>query len=631
MRISDYLLQEILAKIGTETRKIGKTIVCRCPICKGDNDFRAGHNAIVNINADPEKSNVFCQSGCFGNKGYTRTELVKKLNLYSLLDIQPFDENRKRTKPAPESQAKPEPETDTDIKEIERLLSAEIPPILWDRTAESYKNIGLTEWNHENRLLFSLSGGTTITRNAGNIKWKWFGRQPIFNHLTDKKLVFIASGVAEWLIVDWLGVDYIVLPSDSQKARIADFKAELQGKAVIILPDADKPGVDSFQKVINTVKENAPRVHVAGFYPDHDFRDYCRRVAPEFKNKQDFIDALKLNIFTELGGSESADTVNDDEIFNLIPVGEIKPEQDDVKPEPAKAEPDDYDKTIADLWNEVRPELILNKFYKKTLSIIAGNSGAGKTYISIQQSITAALAGKKVCLWPSEDIGFMGQRIRETIEFLELSSEQINKIKENLIIRYEVAKPIFSKKYGYERDEKAVEWFINYILLRKLDLLILDSFNRFSSGLQENMPSEIGQFMNVWHEISLKTNCAVVFLHHLSQAGLSLTMESSMADKQGAVRGAGAILATARANFIFLSDKDIKNKKYLQALDSSNYLESGKTEEYYMPFKMPDDANSNYEYQEKSEPVKEKSAGRPRGGRLFANKNNDNECDEVFL
>ena len=263
---------------------------------------------------------------------------------------------------------------------VEELLSAEIPPIIWDKNADSFKGIRLTQYAGENRLLFNLPNGTTIIRNAGSIKWKWQGKQPIFNRLTDKNIVFFASGVAEWLILDWLGFDYIVLPSDSKKNSIAEFKEKLKDKAVVILPDNDQSG--SFQNVIDSVKSNLSNSYVftADFYKDKDFRDYCRRVLSEpdsFKDKESFIESLFYNIWILAGGSEATDdNITEDALFNkikgaslpLLPESKSAVKIDNKNPiifyDPSVKEYAIFDDDLCYLKKDRATEFIKNTLYK---------------------------------------------------------------------------------------------------------------------------------------------------------------------------------------------------------------------------------------------------------------------------
>ncbi|MHB1647030.1 MAG: hypothetical protein ACYCSW_11100 [bacterium] len=379
-KISDYTILEYLFSNGTETRKIGNEIVCRCPVCKGDNDFKAGHNCQVNI----ESNTIFCHSGC---GTFTRTKLINALDLWDRLDIPPFIPKDEFVKSKKQETAIYTPIINNieNKPEIERLLSIEIPPILWDRDAESFKNINILKNYHNsgNRLIFNVSADGKVIRNGisadgNNIKWKWNGKQPIFNKLTDKKLIFFASGVAEYLILDWLGLDYIVLPSDSLKLKLTGFREQLKNKAIIILPDKDVKG--SFDGVIKIIKENAAKIHVCNFYQDHDFRDYCHRIADNFKTKQEFIDALELNIFTELGGSESADCVIEDDIYNLV--------YETAEPEQAEKEQDYSQYLISNLITNIKPIVDIRvmglKIQYQSIFGIVGATSAGKTDTLLQ-------------------------------------------------------------------------------------------------------------------------------------------------------------------------------------------------------------------------------------------------------
>ena len=79
-KISDYSVYDILSAAGVETQKAGTKTVCRCPVCKpGEPLHKDNHEAIVNVET------LFCFSE---DRAYTRTELIERLDLFDILNIQ---------------------------------------------------------------------------------------------------------------------------------------------------------------------------------------------------------------------------------------------------------------------------------------------------------------------------------------------------------------------------------------------------------------------------------------------------------------------------------------------------------------------------------------------------------------
>ena len=87
-KISDYSISDILQAAGIETKKIGNTTVCRCPICHFGETLKSGQHE-AQINDNQTVPTLVCHS-C--GKAYTRTELIERLDLFDVLKIQKWQE-----------------------------------------------------------------------------------------------------------------------------------------------------------------------------------------------------------------------------------------------------------------------------------------------------------------------------------------------------------------------------------------------------------------------------------------------------------------------------------------------------------------------------------------------------------
>ena len=648
-KISDYSISDILNAAGVETMKTGNNIVCRCPICHANEPLRKD-NFEAQINDNNDVPTLFCHS-C--GKAYNRTELINILNLYDVLGIERYDNNnyrpqpqrpvviKKKEKPAPAPVVAP---AIIDKAEIERLLSLEIPQVLWDKTTKSFKDIALTTWNKQKRLLFVAPNGSTITRNSGTVKWKWAGSQPIFNRLTGKSIVFLASGVAEWLILDWLGFDYIVLPSDSLKARLAGFKEKLKDKGVVIMPDHDKTDHDkngSFDKVIDTVKQVAERVHICSFYQDHDFRDYCRRTAPAFDSKEQFIDSLLYNVFIELGGSENAEQVSEKDIFSLIPISQLPQQTEAAEPQQAKEqEPDDDDDDdLFDLTKMfVKPEplkFIFSGFRESTVGIFAGAGGSGKSYMSLAFLLSYAdttcrlnylnlfennseRRGKCGYVSLEDDKELIHHRLYNLRQYFKIKKD--NKIIENLKVKCMYGKNFRLAEKNYNKIE------INNEAERKLydfckdkKFVVIDTLRRLSN-LNENDSSEMSHILRCIEKINYETGCAILINAHIGK--------NKEADGKDKVRGSGSItddtrftlLLSKSKNELTLSWEKVNAVKIPEAipLKWQEWINNESHEAYSM-------ITLNDEETQEAAAVSYKKAGRPRGTKTNINFNDEKD------
>jgi len=247
-KISDYSILDILKAAAVETKKAGSEIVCRCPICKSDNNL-TDHNCQVNV----DKNNIYCFSE---NKAYSRTELIKELDLYNVLDIKRYDENtitEKPAKPAPVVVAKPFAEP--SITEKAKIIK---------ETVYEFKDIN-------NNLLYKKYR-KDFNNKTKDIKYdKPAGQGIIFYGLEtladpdDINYIFFTEGekcaeaVRNSLIDTEYAYNTAVLSFNNPASEWQNIGKEAQdiilSKNIIIFSDHDEPGKRKADELFNILKK----------------------------------------------------------------------------------------------------------------------------------------------------------------------------------------------------------------------------------------------------------------------------------------------------------------------------------------------------------------------------------------
>lgn len=168
-----------------------------------------------------------------------------------------------------------------------------------------------------------------------------------------------------------------------------------------------------------------------------------------------------------------------------------------------------------------------------TITMFAAPGGTGKTWLVLQLAYRAALEGKKVFLWLSEDPeGIVRSRFDAMLDKIidvygDIDRDLIHVTTDDPMLLLEgrgMTVNMSSKFYALKRE------------LREYDLIVLDPLLAFYGG-DENDNSQARVFMQPFLNWVRGTDRSIVFLHH-----------SKKGDSNGAskARGAGAIVDAVR-------------------------------------------------------------------------------------
>jgi len=226
------------------------------------------------------------------------------------------------------------------------------------------------------------------------------------------------------------------------------------------------------------------------------------------------------------------------------------------------------------IWMDTSPEppawIVEDLIHEKTVAVLDGLGGSGKSYLALQLAISiasgnrflrfATTQGKVIYLNGEDPDSESHRRFRRMIDTLSEfhTEEQIRQIAENITYISMIAvqdspillSPHMQPTQTYAKLQKFVRAW-------KPDLVILDPLSLFIAS--ENDNSYAAQF----YALLRKLDATVLVLHHQSKAGMN-----GEAPERARARGASVWVENARTRMI-LKENQLK-------IEKNNYSNKGK-------------------------------------------------------
>ncbi len=162
------------------------------------------------------------------------------------------------------------------------------------------------------------------------------------------------------------------------------------------------------------------------------------------------------------------------------------------------------------------PESLLGTLlFRKSLIVLAGAPGSFKSFVALDWAATVstgkswqnhgAVRGSVVYLAGEGEAGFP-KRLR--------AWEQEHNNGERVPLS------LFPRPMALHKPDAAeTEVMVASIVARRPDLVIIDTLNRYTPGMNENSAEEMGQFLQVASRIKDETGACVVVVHHTARDG----------------------------------------------------------------------------------------------------------------
>ena len=250
----------------------------------------------------------------------------------------------------------------------------------------------------------------------------------------------------------------------------------------------------------------------------------------------------------------------------VVPEGNLQTFGGFARPKPSTPPPPRYTVEFCDPLELIEADyteldMIKPGFPLATLGARIGTGGVGKTWVTLQEAIMIAIGrggykrGAVVYLSAEETKEAMGKRVQIIVKHMALNEEEIQQLRENLLIWPIVGQmpnllEINECKYVLEdhlADGLEKKKFYGNDCLR---LIIFDTLRRFSFA-DENRGEEMNRVLGSMEHMCMRFGASCLYLHHMTKSAAM----GNNGSVQQASRGSSALV------------DNIRYQEYLQALN----------------------------------------------------------------
>jgi len=487
-----YPIIEVLKANDTEWWHAGKLKVCRCPVCKRDNNRKAGHNCIIN----EQENNIYCLSE---KKAYSGLELAKKLKLTHKFENQlqfkepqePKQEPRQEQKPTTLAKQEPAKTTRADYNYVAAKLQeqgfvefAKYIYRLLDNTIYYY-NYRYQNGKNKTFLLCDTDGKLGLINKKKIIynmqQLKYIGDKEIW--ITEgEKCVEIVQQKRVMSAASAVVLGYNAKSDFINANKLNGIFEYFRDRTIRIFVDNDNTGIKNTIELIELFKPYTDKIYVVDFIEfaeKYDVADYL-----EEHSFVELMERIKSNLsadeFIELQKSQKEEDV---EIIvdNTQKQELLKKEQKQNKFELMHANNvikhlEHKQKDMAERW------LLKGLIRERTRTVLHAAGGSGKSFLALQMASSYLLQDSfliKELEWKKE----------RTKKIVYLSVEDENSI-EDFHNRFNLIAKQPENNYTVEQIEFFWQNFIhieanNLVQLKNKELMITDEFLELKEFIKE--------------------------------------------------------------------------------------------------------------------------------------------------